>query len=142
VCGIELALPALAVRRRRPRWDRAHALLGIANTLSLSIHERRRELGLLRIVGQTGRQLRTMVRLESVLVAALGTITGVALGLGSGWALVEAVGAKQDALAVFSAPVSQLGVVLVAGTAAGVLAALRPARRAARTDPLGAVAAE
>jgi putative ABC transport system permease protein len=141
VCGIELALPALAVRRRRPRWDRAHALLGIATTLSLSIHERRRELGLLRIVGQTGRQLRTMVRLESVLVAALGTITGVALGLGSGWALVEAVGAKQDALAVFSAPVGQLGVVLVAGTAAGVLAAIRPARRAARTDPLGAVAA-
>ena len=118
------------------------ALLGIANTLSLSIHERGRELGLLRIVGQTRRQLRRMVRLESVLVAALGTITGVALGVGFGWALVEAVGAEQDTLGTFSAPLSTLAIVLVVGTAAGVLAAVRPARRAARTDPLGAVAAQ
>ena len=131
--GVVFVLLALAI---------VIALLGIANTLSLSIHERRRELGLLRIVGQTGRQLRRMVRLESLLVAALGTVTGVALGLAAGWGLVEAVGAEQDALAVFAAPVGQLAIVLVAGTAAGVLAAARPARRAARTDPLGAVAAE
>jgi putative ABC transport system permease protein len=80
-----------------------------------------------------------MVRLEAVLVAAFGTLTGVALGLGFGWALVEAVGAEQDTLATFSAPLGTLAIVLLAGTAAGVLAAVRPARRAARTDPLGAV---
>jgi putative ABC transport system permease protein len=83
-----------------------------------------------------------MVRLEALLVAAFGTVTGVALGLGFGWALVEAVGAEQDALARFSAPLGTLAIVLVVGTAAGVLAAMRPARRAARADPLGAVAAE
>jgi putative ABC transport system permease protein len=131
--GVVFVLLALAI---------VIALLGIANTLSLSIHERRRELGLLRIVGQTRRQLRRMVRLEALLVAAFGTVTGVALGLGFGWALVEAVGAEQDALARFSAPLGTLAIVLVVGTAAGVLAAMRPARRAARADPLGAVAAE
>jgi putative ABC transport system permease protein len=131
--GVVFVLLALAI---------VIALLGIANTLSLAIHERRRELGLLRIVGQTGRQLRRMVRQESIIIAAFGTLTGVALGLGFGWALVKAVGAEEDALATFSAPLSSLAIVLVVGTAAGLLAAVRPARRAARADPLGAVAAE
>jgi putative ABC transport system permease protein len=131
--GVVFVLLALAI---------VIALLGIANTLSLSIHERRRELGLLRIVGQTGRQLRRMVRLEALLVAAFGTVTGVVLGVGFGWALVQAVGAEQDTLATFSAPLGTLAIVLAVGTAAGILAAVRPARSAARTDPLGAVAAQ
>ena len=67
------------------------ALMGIANTLSLSIHERTRELGLLRAVGQSRRQLRSMVRGEALTVALFGTAGGVGLGLFLGWAMVEAL---------------------------------------------------
>ena len=66
------------------------ALMGIANTLSLSVHERTREIGLLRAVGETRRQVRSMVRWESVIVATFGTIGGLGLGLFLGWALVQA----------------------------------------------------
>jgi len=114
------------------------ALLGIANTLSLSVHERARELGLLRAVGQTRRQLRSMVRAEAVLVAAYGTAVGALLGVVLGAALVTAAGSET---AVLSVPVGRLAVVLVVGAAAGVLAAARPARRAARADVLEALAA-
>ncbi|MEU3790305.1 FtsX-like permease family protein, partial [Streptomyces fructofermentans] len=72
------------------------ALLGIANTLTLAVHERTRELGLLRAVGQTRAQLRAMVRWESVLVAAFGTAGGLALGGFLGWVLVEASDAAPD----------------------------------------------
>jgi putative ABC transport system permease protein len=114
------------------------ALLGIANTLSLSIHERARELGLLRAVGQTRRQLRSMVRAEAVVVAAYGTVVGAVLGVVLGAALVAAAGAET---AVLTVPAGRLVVVLVVGAAAGVLAAARPARRAARADVLAALAA-
>jgi putative ABC transport system permease protein len=117
------------------------ALLGIGNTLSLSIHERRRELGLLRAVGQSRAQLRATVRWESVIVAVFGTLGGLAVGTFLGWGLVRAVNA-QEGFGVFDAPVGALGVVLVLAAAAGVLAALRPARRAARLDALQAIAAE
>lgn len=115
------------------------ALLGISNTLSLAVHERTRELGLLRAVGATRRQVRSMVRWESVLVAALGTSLGIGLGVALAAALVASMpfGSGDMALAV----PGSLVVVLVAGAAAGVLAALRPARRAARLDVLGAIAA-
>ncbi|MFF3948533.1 ABC transporter permease [Streptomyces sp. NPDC001902] len=116
------------------------ALLGIANTLTLAVHERTRELGLLRAVGQTRSQLRAMVRWESVLVAAFGTAGGLALGGFLGWALVKASdGAGTSAFAV---PPVQLAVVVLVGLAAGVLAGWRPARRAARLDVLRAIAAE
>jgi putative ABC transport system permease protein len=117
------------------------ALMGIANTLSLSIHERTRELGLLRAVGASRRQLRSMIRGESLIVAVFGTIGGLALGVFLGWGLVQA--AADDAQTdVFSAPIAQLAVVLVAGATVGVLASVRPARRAARLDVLQAIAAE
>jgi putative ABC transport system permease protein len=116
------------------------ALLGIANTLSLSIFERTRELGLLRAVGASRARLRSMVRWESVIIALFGTIGGLGVGLFLGWALtVVAVDVRS---AVFTAPVTQLLVVLVAGGVAGVLAAVRPARRAARLDVLAAIASE
>jgi putative ABC transport system permease protein len=115
------------------------AVMGIGNTLSLSLFERRRELGLLRVVGQTRRQLRSMVRWESVLVALLGTIGGLGLGLFLGWALVQAASAA--GLNAFAAPPAQLLVVAAAGAVAGVAAAVRPARRAARLPVLDAVAA-
>ncbi len=118
--------------------------MGIANTLSLSVHERTRELGLLRAVGETRRQLRSMVRWESVIIAVFGTVGGLGLGLFLGWALVKAASAGTgDMIApTFSAPVGQLVVLLVVGAVAGVLAGLRPARRAAKLPVLQAVAAE
>ncbi|MGH9049718.1 MAG: ABC transporter permease [Acidimicrobiia bacterium] len=117
------------------------ALMGIANVLSLSTHERRRELGLLRAVGQTRRQLRTMVRWESVVVALFGTVGGVGLGLFLGWGLFRAL-ASQEGFGTFAAPVGQLVIVLAAGAIAGILAGIRPARRAARLQVLDAIASE
>ncbi|MER6130329.1 FtsX-like permease family protein, partial [Streptomyces sp. NPDC001795] len=118
------------------------ALLGIANTLTLAIHERTRELGLLRAVGQTRSQLRAMVRWESVLVAAFGTTGGLALGAFLGWVLVTASDGASDTVFAFALPPAQLLVVALVGLAAGALAGLRPARRAARLDVLRAIATE
>jgi putative ABC transport system permease protein len=119
------------------------ALMGIANTLSLSIHERTRELGLLRAVGQTRSQVRSMVRWESVLVATFGAIGGIGVGVFLGWALVEAAGASAGAtMSRFILPFGRLATIVVIGAVAGVLAGVRPARRAARLDVLQAIAAE
>jgi len=115
------------------------ALMGIANTLSLSIHERTHELGLLRAVGETRPQLRAMVRWESVIVALFGTVGGVGLGVLCGWALVSS--ASSD-FAKFALPVFSLIVLLVLGALAGVLAGIRPARRAAKLDVLQAIATQ
>jgi putative ABC transport system permease protein len=116
------------------------ALMGIANTLSLSIFERTRELGLLRAVGETRPQLRSMVRWESVIVALFGTIGGVGLGTLCGWALVTT--ARDSGFAKFALPVFSLIVLLVLGALAGVVAGIRPARRAAKLDVLQAIATE
>ena len=120
------------------------ALMGIANTLSLSIYERIREMGLLRAVGETRRQLRSMIRWESVIIAVFGTIGGLGVGVFLGWALVQAAseGTGDMIAPSFAAPVGQLAIVLVVGAVAGVLAGLRPARRAARLNVLEAIATE
>ncbi|MFE5632757.1 ABC transporter permease [Streptomyces sp. NPDC056543] len=118
------------------------ALLGIANTLTLAVHERTRELGLLRAVGQTRAQLKAMVRWESVLVAAFGTVGGLALGGFLGWVLVKASDGASDSAFAFAVPPAQLVIVALVGLAAGVVAAWRPARRAARLDVLRAIATE
>jgi putative ABC transport system permease protein len=119
------------------------ALMGIANTLSLSIHERTRELGLLRAVGQTRSQVRSMVRWESVLVATFGAVGGIGVGAFLGWALVEAAGASAgSAISEFVLPVGRLAIIVLVGAIAGVLAGIRPARRAARLDVLQAIATE
>ncbi|HEX7094840.1 MAG TPA: FtsX-like permease family protein, partial [Acidimicrobiales bacterium] len=115
------------------------AIMGIANTISLAVHERTRELGLLRAVGQTRRHTRIMVRWESVMVAVFGTIGGVVLGSFLGWGMVRAVG-EDEGVGTFELPVQSLAVVLLLGAAAGVVAAMRPARRAARLDVLAAIA--
>lgn len=117
------------------------ALVGIGNTMSLSIHERTRELGLLRAIGQTRRQLRSTVRWESVIVATYGAAAGVLLGAFIAWALMSAVIADQGT-GTFRSPYASLGVVVAVGACVGVLAATRPARRAARLDVLEAIAAE
>ncbi|MEU6670935.1 FtsX-like permease family protein [Streptomyces sp. NPDC046727] len=118
------------------------ALLGIANTLTLAVHERTRELGLLRAVGQTRAQLRAMVRWESVLVAAFGTVGGLGLGAFLGWVLVKASDGASDSAFAFALPPDRLAGVALAGVLAGALAGLRPARRAARLDVLRAIATE
>jgi putative ABC transport system permease protein len=117
------------------------ALMGIGNTLALSIHERTRELGLLRAVGQERRQLRSALRWESVIVAVFGTVGGLGLGTFLGWGLMRAMKAE-GAFGVFQAPVVPLAVILGLAALAGVVAAVRPARRAARMDVLSAIATD
>lgn len=117
------------------------ALMGIANTLSLSIHERTRELGLLRAVGQTRREVRSTIRWESMIVAIFGTIGGIGLGTFLGWGLMRAL-AAQEGFGVVALPVGSLSVILVLAALAGVGAAWRPARRAARLDILDAIATD
>jgi len=116
------------------------AILGIVNTLVLSVVERTRELGLLRAVGGTRRQVRTVVRRESVLMSLLGAVTGVALGTGAGVALSRAL--EDEGISVVTVPGPTLLVYLVIATAVGVLAAIGPARRAARVDVLRAITSE
>ena len=116
------------------------ALLGIGNTLALSIVERTRELGLLRAVGMTRSQLRSSIRWESVIIAVQGTLLGLLIGLGIGWALVTAL--KDDGIDVFAVPVTSLLVVVVLGALAGMAAAVLPGRRAAKLDVLRAVVSE
>jgi putative ABC transport system permease protein len=117
------------------------AFMGIANTLSLSIHERTRELGLLRAVGQTRRQLRSMVRGEALVVALFGTVGGLGLGTFLGWAMMKTIEAAEG-LGAFAVPAGQLGVVVALGAIVGVVAAVRPARRAAKLDVLQAIATD
>jgi putative ABC transport system permease protein len=129
--GIVTALLLLAV---------VVAVLGIVNTLALSVVERTRELGLMRAVGATRRQVRAVVRRESVLMSLLGALTGVALGVGSGAALARALG--DEGITTVSVPLLTVGVYFAIAVAVGVLAALGPARRASRVDVLRAVTTE
>jgi putative ABC transport system permease protein len=132
VLGIVYVMLALAI---------VIALFGIANTLSLSIFERTRELGLLRALGETRPQLRATLRWESVIIALFGTVGGLGLGVFLGWALADAANIAQG-IATFTTPPAQLVVILLVGGLAGLLAALRPARRAARLPMLAAIATE
>ena len=115
------------------------AVLGIVNTLALSIIERTREVGLLRAIGLGRGQLWVMVTLESVVMAVLGAVLGVALGIAFGVAMMYAV--RDEGLNVIAVPWGQLVVFLVLSVVIGVLAALLPSRRAARLDVLTAIAA-
>lgn len=114
------------------------ALVGIANTLSLSIHERTRELGLVRAVGMSRRQLRSLVRWEAVIVAVIGTTTGLLVGLAASHALVHALATQ--GLNTFDVPVVALAWLMAAGAALGVIAALWPARQASKLDVLASIA--
>jgi putative ABC transport system permease protein len=116
------------------------ALLGIGNTLALSIMERTRELGLLRAVGMTRRQLKSMVRWESVIIAVQGTLLGLLIGVFLGWAFVRAL--EDKGITVFHVPVGSLAVVVVLGALAGMVAAMLPGRRAAKLDVLRAVVSD
>ncbi|HEX5086390.1 MAG TPA: FtsX-like permease family protein [Nocardioides sp.] len=129
--GIVTALLLLAV---------VVAVLGIVNTLALSVVERTRELGLLRAVGSTRRQVRTVVRRESVLMSMLGAVTGLALGVATGVALARAL--VDEGITTVTVPVGTLVIYGIIAVAVGVLAALGPARRASKVDVLRAVTTE
>ncbi|MGI8710678.1 MAG: ABC transporter permease [Acidimicrobiales bacterium] len=119
------------------------ALIGIANTLSLSIHERTRELGLLRAMGMARDQLRASVRWEAAIVALMGTVVGVLLGVGASIVMVKALvsqGFTDFQLPIFG--ILSLATIVVVAVALGVLAAVRPAWRASRLNLLDAIATE
>ncbi|MCW2833277.1 MAG: hypothetical protein JWN68_1230 [Nocardioides sp.] len=116
------------------------AVLGIVNTLALSIIERTREVGLLRAIGVSRPQLRRMVTLESVVIAVLGAVLGVVMGIGFGIALMHSL--REEGLEVISVPFGQLATFLVVSVVIGVFAAILPARRAAKLDVLRAIGAE
>jgi putative ABC transport system permease protein len=112
------------------------SLFGIVNTLALSVLERTRELGMLRAIGMTRRQVRRMVRHESVVTALIGAALGIGVGL---FLAALATTALSDEGLRFSVPVGSLAAFTVVAALAGALAAIGPARRAARLDPLRAL---
>jgi putative ABC transport system permease protein len=116
------------------------ALLGIASTLALSVAERTRELGLLRAIGMRRGQVRRMIAAESVIIAVIGAGLGTALGLGLGAAIAAAFTRSQQLTVVI--PAGPIVLYIVAAALAGLLAAIAPARRAARMNMLTAIAAE
>ena len=129
--GLVYALLALAV---------LIALIGIVNTLMLSVFERTREIGLLRAVGMRRRQVRAMIRSEAVILAIFGAIIGIVIGTGLGIALVSSL--KQQGITDTVVPASSLVAFLFLAALLGLLAATWPARRAARLDVLAAIAAQ
>jgi putative ABC transport system permease protein len=131
VVNLFFALLALAV---------VIALFGIVNTLGLSIFERIRELGLLRAVGATRRQVRSMIRWEAVIIAVLGAVLGLAVGVFFGWTIVRAT--RGIGITEFALPGGQLVLFVVFAALAGILAAVLPGRRAARIDVLRAITTE
>ncbi len=116
------------------------AVLGIANTLALSIVERTREIGLLRAVGMGRSGIRRMVRAEAVIIAVFGALLGVAIGSGLGLAVMSTL--ADDGLGAVRVPGVQLAGWVLAGGVAGVVAAILPARKAARLDVLEAISYE
>lgn len=114
------------------------AILGIINTLALSVVERRREIGMLRAVGMQRAQMRRTIYLESMLIAVFGAAVGVLLGIAFGWGFVSTL--KDQGLEQVTVPWGQVTAMLLGSGVVGVLAALWPASRAARTRPLEAIA--
>ena len=116
------------------------ALVGIGNTLALSVYERIREIGLLRAVGMTRGQLRSAIRLESVVIALQGTVLGLLIGVLFGWAITHAL--NLFGTGVISIPYRILAGVVILAAIGGVLAAISPARRAAKLNILRAIVTE
>lgn len=113
------------------------AILGIVNTLTLGVIERRQEIGMLRAVGSQRNQIRTMITLEAVQIAIFGAVMGILIGLGLGWAFLEVL--KDQGLGTISVPVGMVLWMLGGSAIIGVIAAIWPANRAAKTPPLDAI---
>jgi putative ABC transport system permease protein len=116
------------------------ALIGIANTIALSVIERTRELGLLRAVGTSRSQLRSTIRWESAIIAVFGTLLGLAVGLLGGWGFITAL--SDEGFTEFRIPYGQVIAVVLIAAAAGIVAALLPAWRASRMNVLDAIHTE
>jgi len=116
------------------------AILGITNTLALSIIERTREIGLLRAIGMSRRQLRRMIRWEAVIIAVFGAILGMLTGIVLGWAVVQAL--REEGLGDFAIPFGQLVTLVIVAGIAGILAAIYPAYKASKLNILEAIAYE
>jgi putative ABC transport system permease protein len=116
------------------------AVLGVVNTLALSVVERTREIGLLRAIGLSRRQLRRMIRLESVVIAVFGAVLGTGLGLA--WGAVARKVLASQGLNELTVPVGTIAAVFVGAALVGLLAALGPALRASRMNVLAAIATE
>jgi putative ABC transport system permease protein len=129
--GLIYALLALAV---------IIALIGIVNTLMLSVLERTHEIGLLRAVGMRRRQVRSMIRSEAVILSVFGAVLGIVIGTPMGLALVASL--RQDGITETSVPYSTLAIFLIVAAVLGLIAAGWPARRAAKLDVLAAIATE
>ena len=114
------------------------AVLGIVNTLTLSVIERRQEIGMLRAVGSRRGQIRTMIILESVQMAVFGALLGILMGLGLGWAFLTVLSGQ--GLEDIVVPWALIGTMLGGTVVVGILAALWPGHRAAKTPPLDAIA--
>ena len=114
------------------------AVLGIINTLTLGVIERRQEIGMLRAVGAYRGQIRTMIIVEAVQIAVFGAIMGILAGLGLGWAFIEVLSGEGLSGAVI--PWGQVAIMLVGSAVVGVVSALWPAHKAAKTPPLEAIA--
>ena len=113
------------------------AVLGIINTLTLGVIERRQEIGMLRAVGTQRRQIRTMITLEAIQVAVFGAIMGILLGLALGWAFIRVL--SSEGLDSMQIPWTLLAVMLVGSGIVGIVAAVWPSGRAAKTPPLDAI---
>ncbi|MCC3763016.1 ABC transporter permease [Glycomyces sp. TRM65418] len=116
------------------------AVIGVVNTLVLSVLERTRELGLLRAVGMTRGQVRRMITVESVIICVFGAVLGIAVGIGLGWTVQQAL--EDEGLSSFALPWGLIAIYLVAAVIVGLLAAIAPAARAAKLNVLGAIAYE
>jgi putative ABC transport system permease protein len=131
IVGLVTSLLALAI------WI---AVIGIVNTLSLSIYERTREIGLLRAVGMSRRQVAAMIRWESLIIAVFGALLGTVVGGFFGWAMVRAL--RNEGVTELAIPTGQLLIYIVVAGVIGIVAGFRPGRRAAKLDILAAIAHE
>lgn len=129
--GIVYALLALAV---------IISILGIINTVALSVVERRQEIGMLRAVGMQRSGIRRMIRLESVEISIFGAVVGIVLGLFLGWSLLTVL--EDEGLNTIAVPWLQIVFMLLGSAIVGVIAALGPGQKAAKTPPLAAIADE
>jgi putative ABC transport system permease protein len=117
------------------------AVLGVVNTLAMSVFERAQEIGMLRAIGLDRKAVKRMVRLESLVISLFGGVLGIGLGVFFGWAAGQLLGTKMPTYELVL-PWGRMAVFLLLAGTVGILAALWPARRAARLNMLAAIKAE